>query len=263
MDDLSGNKPKKKGENSIVGLAVLVLLICIGFFVDAMIGIGAVLGAAAGYFALRTLKDNGANTKQNENKAVFLDTEVLQQNFSIPKNMPIPYAVLDIRGHILMYNEPFAKAFSDMEKADAVVEQLKKAGTGKTQLVEVDGRYYEAVLNQCDVVAENGAVGMVMNMTMLDVTGEKELEKKLDNSEIVIGMLFLDNYEEVVDTLPEDRQPLLSAVVDRKLTQFATDANGVMRKLEKDRYIFLLSKGDLEMLKEKSPRRSRLATTVR
>ena len=54
-----------------------------------------------------------------------------------------------------------------------------------------------------------------------------------------------------MDYLAEDRQPLLSAVVDRKLTQFATDANGVMKKLEKDRYIFLLSKGDLEALKEK------------
>ncbi|MBR5590003.1 MAG: DHH family phosphoesterase, partial [Anaerotignum sp.] len=158
---------------------------------------------------------------------------------------------LDIRGHILMYNEPFAEVFSDMEKADAVVEQLKKGGTGKTHLVEVDGKYYEAALNQCDVEAENGALGMVMNMTMLDVTKEKELEKKLDNSEIVIGMLFLDNYEEVLDTLPEDRQPLLSAVLDRKLTQFATDTNGVLRKLEKDRYIYILSKGDLEQLKEK------------
>ena len=249
MDDLSGNTKKKKGENSIVAIIAVVLIVCI--FIDVKIGVGAVIGAVAGYFTRKMLKDSSANAKQNENKAVFLDREVLQQNFSIPKNMPIPYAVLDIRGHILMYNEPFAKVFSDMEKADAVVEQLKKGGAGKTHLVEVDGKYYEAALNQCDVEAENGALGMVMNMTMLDVTKEKELEKKLDNSEIVIGMLFLDNYEEVLDTLPEDRQPLLSAVLDRKLTQFATDTNGVMRKLEKDRYIYILSKGDLELLKEK------------
>jgi len=249
MDDLSGNNKKKKGENGIVALAAVLLIVCI--FIDIKIGIGALIGAAAGYFTKKMLKDSNAQAKKDENKAVFLDREVLQQNFSIPKNMPLPYAVLDMRGHILMYNEPFADVFPEMEKADAVVEQLKKIGTGKNHLVEVDGKYYEAMLNQCDVVAENGALGMVMNMTMQDVTKEQELMKKLDNSETVIGMLFLDNYEEVVDTLPEDRQPLLSAVVDRKLTQFATDANGVMRKLEKDRYIFLFSKGDLEALKEK------------
>ena len=250
MDDLSGNKKKKKGEPTIVGVAAVVLLVCICFILDVQIGIGAIAGAAVGYFAWSMLGDSSAENKQ-ENERAFLDTEVLRQNFSIPKNMPVPYAVLDIRGHILMYNEPFAKVFSEVEKADAVVEHLKKNGTGKAHLVEVEGRFYEAMLNQCDVVAENGAVGMVMNMTMQDVTKEQELAKKLDNSETVIGMLFLDNFEEVVDTLPEDRQPLLSAVVDRKLTQFATDTNGVMRKLEKDRYIYLLSKGDLELLKEK------------
>ena len=235
MDDLSGNKKKKKGEFNIVSAAAVVILICICFILDVKIGIGAIVGALAGYFCWTMLGD-GSGQEKEEYKAAFLDTEVLQQNFSIPKNMPVPYAVLDMRGHILMYNEPFAKVFSEMEKADAVVEHLKKNGTGKKHLVEVDGRFYEAALNQCDVVAENGAVGMVLNMTMLDVTKEQELAKKLDNSETVVGMLFLDNYEEVVDTLPEDRQPLLSAVVDRKLTQFATDTNGVMRKLEKDRH---------------------------
>ena len=250
MDDLSGNKKKKKGEFNIVSAASVVILVCICFILDVKVGVGAIIGALAGYFCWTMLGDTSGQEKE-ESTAAFLDTEVLQQNFSIPKNMPVPYAVLDMRGHILMYNEPFAKVFSEMEKADAVVEHLKKNGTGKTHLVEVDGRFYEAMLNQCDVVAENGAVGMVLNMTMLDVTKEQELAKKLDNSETVVGMLFLDNFEEVVDTLPEDRQPLLSAVVDRKLTQFATDTNGVMRKLEKDRYIYLVSKGDLEVLKEK------------
>lgn len=250
MDDLSGNKKKKKGEFNIVSAASVVILVCICFILDVKVGVGAIIGALAGYFCWTMLGDTSGQEKA-ESTAAFLDTEVLQQNFSIPQNMPVPYAVLDMRGHILMYNEPFAKVFSEMEKADAVVEHLKKNGTGKTHLVEVDGRFYEAMLNQCDVVAENGAVGMVLNMTMLDVTKEQELAKKLDNSETVVGMLFLDNFEEVVDTLPEDRQPLLSAVVDRKLTQFATDTNGVMRKLEKDRYIYLVSKGDLEVLKEK------------
>ncbi len=250
MDNQNGKNKKKKGEGGIVSTAALVLVVCICFILDVKLGIGAALGGAAGYFAWSMLRDSSSDSNTEKGRA-FLDTEVLRENFSIPKNMPVPYAVLDIRGHILMYNEVFAKAFPDMEQASAVVEQLKKGGTGKPQLVQAGGRYYEAILNQCDVVAENGAVGMVMNMTMLDVTKEQELAKKLDSSETVIGMLFLDNYEEVLDTLPEDRQPLLSAVVDRKLTQFATDANGVMRKLEKDRYIFLLSKGGLEALKEK------------
>ena len=204
MDDLSGNKKKKKGEPGIVGAAAIVILVCICFILDVKIGIGAIVGAAAGYFCWTMLGDSSGQEKDREPKAAFLDTAVLQQNFSIPKNMPIPYAVLDIRGHILMYNEPFAKVFPEIEKADAVVEHLKKNGTGKAHLVEVDGRFYEAALNQCDVVAENGAVGMVLTMTMLDVTAEKELENVKIEDEVSDVICENCGYEYEGDTLPKD-----------------------------------------------------------
>lgn len=252
MDDMSENrKNKKKGESNLVGAAAVVLIICVCFLIDTKLGIGAIAGAVAGFFAWSLLGDGGSQKEEEGGRVAFLDTAVLQKNFPIPQNMPIPYAVLDIRGHILMYNEIFAKEFPSMDLVTPVVEQLKRAGTDKHVIVEVEGKHYDAMLNQCEVVEENGAVGYVLNMTLVDISRQYALEEKLDSSETVIGMLFLDNYEEVADSLAEDRQPLLSAIVDRKLTQFATDANGVMRKLEKDRYIFLLSKGNLEALKEK------------
>ena len=68
--------------------------------------IGALIGAAAGFFAWSLLKDNGTRKEENaDDRVAFLDTTVLQHNFPLPQNMPIPYAVLDIRGHILMYKE--------------------------------------------------------------------------------------------------------------------------------------------------------------
>lgn len=252
MDDQCEKRSNgKKGKGSIAGAAAVVLCICICFIFDIKLGIGAIVGAAAGFFAWSLLGDDDAAEETEEGRATFLDTAVLQRNFSIPQNLPIPYAVLDIRGHILMVNEIFGTEFPDEKAVLPVIEQLKKAGVGRHITAEVGEKCYDAMLNQCRVMEENGAVGAVLNLTMVDITGQRELERRLSSSETVIGMLFLDNYEDVVDSLAEDRQPLLSAVVDRKLTKFAADANGVMRKLEKDRYIFLVSKGDLEVLKEK------------
>lgn len=243
---------RRKGESNPVGVVAVILLLCICFLVDAGMGFGALLGAAAGFFAWSLLKEGGPHKEDAlAGRVAFLDTAVLRQNFSIPQNMPIPYAVLDIRGHILMYNEKFAKDFPEMERVAPVVEQLKKAGIGVHAEVEVQGKHYDAVLNQCEVLEENGAIGYVLNLTLVDISAQYALEERLEQKETVIGMLFLDNYEDVMESLPEDRQPLLSAIIDRKLTQFAADVNGVMRKLQKDRYIFLLSKGDLETLKEK------------
>ena len=95
MDDLSGNKKKKKGEVSMVGAAAVVLAVCICFIVDVKVGIGAILGAAVGFFCWRLLGDNSGQEKKGETTAAFLDTEVLRQNFSIPKNNQLISATPD------------------------------------------------------------------------------------------------------------------------------------------------------------------------
>lgn len=245
------NEEKEKGIKNPLGGTAVILGICICFILDVKIGIGAAIGAAAGYLAWSVLKDTETQ-KEDGMAASFVDTAVLKRNFSIPKNLPIPYAVLDVRGRLLMYNEKFTEVFPELKKAEPILEQLrKKSGLGETTTVEVDGKYYDAAMEHCEVLEENGAVGMVLTLTMVDVTKRCLLEKELHENETVIGLMFLDNYEDVADSLAEDKLPILSALVDRKLNQFAVDSNAVLRKLEKDRYLLLLSRADLERVKEK------------
>ena len=246
----SKEQQEMNGRNFIGGIAVLVC-ICVCFILDVKVGIGAAIGAAVGYFAWSMLKETEMVLEEGV-AASFIDTAVLKENFSIPKNLPLPYAVLDVRGRLLMYNEKFMEVFPELKKAEPVLEQLrKKSGQGEVVTVEVDGKYYDAAIDHCEVVEQNGAVGMVLTLTLMDVTERCQLEKQLNDNETVIGLMFLDNYEDVADSLAEDKLPILSALVDRKLNQFATDSNAVIRKLEKDRYLLLLSKGDLEAVKEK------------
>lgn len=234
------------------GIAVVVIIVCVCFMIDAWLGVGAFFGSAAVFAVLTILHESAGAAEQSGAEYSFLDTAVLRENFTIPQNLPIPYAVLDIRGRLLMNNEKFAEVFAQPEQARPIIEQLmKKSGQGEVVLVEHNGRQFDAALDHCDVEEENGAVGVVLTLTLVDVSERCALAQKLDRSETVVGMLLLDNYEEVVDSISEDRLPILSAMVDRKLTQLAVDTEGMIKKLEKDRYIFLLSKGNLEKLKER------------
>ena len=58
MDDLSGNKKKKTGEFNIVSAAAVVILVCICFILDVKIGVGAIIGALAGFFCWTMLGDS-------------------------------------------------------------------------------------------------------------------------------------------------------------------------------------------------------------
>lgn len=240
----------KMRESGLVRVAVSVIAVCVCFIFDIRLGAGAIIGALAGLFGGSS--DGAVREDSAQESGAFVDTDVLRENFSIPKNLPIPYAVLDVRGHLLMSNEKFAELFPDREKMKPVLEKIiKKKGKEEKIRLDIAGRFYEAGLEHCNVTEENGAVGAVLTLTLVDITEQRALEQRMDDSETVIGMIFLDNYEEVADGLDEDRLPILSAMVDRKLNMVAVEMDGVLKKLEKDRYIFLLSKGNLEKMKER------------
>ncbi len=74
--------------------------------------------------------------------------------------------------------------------------------------------------------------------------------KRLDKYKTMVSLIFIDNYEEVLDTMEEFRHPLILAIVDRKIKKMAKELGGIVRKFEKDKYIFILSQDKLEELKE-------------
>ena len=74
--------------------------------------------------------------------------------------------------------------------------------------------------------------------------------KILDKYKSTVGLIFIDSYDEVLDSLEEFRHPLILAIVDRKIKKMAKDLGGVVKKFEKDKYILILSQDKLEELKE-------------
>ena len=72
MDDLSGNKKKKKGEFNIISAASVVILVCICFILDVKVGIGAIIGALAGYFCWTMLGETAGQEKWKVNRHFWI-----------------------------------------------------------------------------------------------------------------------------------------------------------------------------------------------
>ena len=70
MDDMSENakseqyQEKTGRESNPIGVAAVILLLCICFLIDARVGFGALIGAAAGFFAWSLLKAHGRKKMQ-------------------------------------------------------------------------------------------------------------------------------------------------------------------------------------------------------
>ncbi len=66
----------------------------------------------------------------------------------------------------------------------------------------------------------------------------------------VISYIYVDNYEEILQSIEEVRRPLLVALIDRNLNAMAKDVSGILSKIEKDKYIFIFQKKYVRKLAE-------------
>ena len=67
---------------------------------------------------------------------------------------------------------------------------------------------------------------------------------------MIAGLIYIDNYDEVMESVEEVRQSLLVALIDRKINKYIGDVDGIVKKLEKDKFFIVLRKDAYKKLKE-------------
>lgn len=74
------------------------------------------------------------------------------------------------------------------------------------------------------------------------------IRRKLEDCKLIVGLLYIDNYEEALDNVDEVRSSLLLALIDRKVNKYMQAMDAIVKKLEKDKYVFMFKKKYLEQL---------------
>ena len=173
-------------------------------------------------------------------------------NLKLPSQFSLPYAVIDTQKKLLFYNTMFEQIFGEkaLKTNQKVFRKLFPHYDVKEQkqTISFKERTFDIYTSFCET--KNNTVDTAL-LCFVETTQYQNLEATLQEQKTVVSLLFLDNYEEVIETLDESRLPILTALIDRKLNNFASSVEGIVKKFEKDRYIFVFSQKQLEILKEK------------
>lgn len=173
-------------------------------------------------------------------------------NLKLPSQFSLPYAVIDTQKKLLFYNTMFEQIFGEkaLKTNQKVFRKLFPHYDVKEQkqTISFKERTFDIYTSFCET--KNNTVDTAL-LCFIETTQYQNLEATLQEQKTVVSLLFLDNYEEVIETLDESRLPILTALIDRKLNNFASSVEGIVKKFEKDRYIFVFSQKQLEILKEK------------
>ena len=84
----------------------------------------------------------------------------------------------------------------------------------------------------------------------IDETKDVELEKKYKDSKLCVGIIMIDNYDEIMQRVSDEDRPGLIAQIERNLYDWATEFEGLIIKSERDTFIIILEQKYIEKLEE-------------
>ena len=187
------------------------------------------------------------------------------------KEMAVPFAVLNVEGHLLWGNDEFLSVAVNKKAArrnianifpEITLDKLPEAAQGDVVLrVTREDQTYRAVLRQIDAALVDDFSDdleldqfiddqSIIVMFLYDETEMVKLEETIAAEKLTVGLLYIDNYEETVASIDEVRQSLLMALIDRKINKYMQGIDAISKKLEKDKFLFVFKQEHLQALKE-------------
>ena len=188
----------------------------------------------------------------------------------ILEELALPYAIMDMNGRMIWSNKVFAELtgkdqfykknissiFPDVTADKLPVSEKKEMSEVCTQFGEKVYRISMQRVSLGEVVARSELFEKtdrkvsLIAMYLYDDTELKEYIKKNEDDKLVVALAYLDNYEEALESVEDVRRSLLIALIDRKITKYFSNFDGLVKKLEKDKYFLIMRQSSLEALKE-------------
>ena len=174
-----------------------------------------------------------------------------------------PYALFSAHLRLEWYNEAFRKVVKYENCKGKTLEELQIPwGAEKpdwdplSKMITLGDRYYKAVMTQIRL-RDQGSYQLdlknyteVYSLSLQDVTKEVLLEQENLDQQTVVSYIYIDNYDQTVSNMEENRRPLLEAMISRRLSDFSSAVDGILTKMENDRFIMVFPHKNLEKLFE-------------
>ena len=182
---------------------------------------------------------------------------IIEREDSVAHNsihmLPLPVAVLSIDGLIMWYNDLFVNmigeddlynlAITDKMKDIKWGEVLKSTGEIDMKIVYND-RKYRMTGRIIKNVSEDSSFSVLIYF--VDITDYEQLKTKYENEKVVTGLIVVDNYDEIFSKMDDSQSQQTSAMINKSIVQWVDEGFGVLKRLERDRYLVLFENQYLE-----------------
>ena len=191
------------------------------------------------------------------------------------KELAVPYAIALEDGRILWKNDAFAELMDNPRKEKSLHRMIPELHPGvfpkeDMEHVELEVNYhdrdYQVELRRVSLQGFSQKEELLqipeeeeffVSVSMQDVTELNAYIRENEDQRMIAGLIYIDNYdevmesvEEVMESVEEVRQSLLVALIDRKINKYIGDVDGIVKKMEKDKYFVVIRKSSYRKIAE-------------
>ena len=237
----------------------MVLFCCAAAVVSPLLALAeaAVIVALYAYFTK-------ANQKRRQGILQYIDSltgSVDTASKSTLINSPLPIMVFrPDTGEVIWSNENFLQLAGvrehlfEMKVEDAVpefpVQWLLEGKQECPDRVRMNSRHFRVYGSLVRAKGRGGEQNLVATTYWVDTTDADELRERYVSTRPVLAVLMVDNYEDLMKACADTARSAVLAQIDEKLNIWASCADGLMLKTERDHYLFIFEERHYEHFAE-------------
>lgn len=246
-------------------LTIVLILMDIAMYAQD-IQMGAEFSGFIVLYVIIVLISNRRNRPLLINELVNFATQYGTVQKQLLNDFEIPYALLDYNSRFLWMNEKFTEitgkdknyhksvttVFPSLTKD--ILQKSEAVGSINVMLDDRNYRismkriYFDSVTKDSAIVAINDTDEYLTAIYLFDETELNRYIRENEEQKLVAGLIYIDNYEEALDSIEDVKRSLLIALVDRKVNKYFTEIDALVRKIEKDKYFVVFKYKYLEQL---------------
>lgn len=179
--------------------------------------------------------------------------------------LSISYCLLDNKGNILWMNASMQASINrknDLNKNISTIipelsanvfrnfedfKEIRVAFNDRDYRVEMKRISADIITQGVNILAKDYNSSLVA-MYMFDETDINQYIQKIRDERFVVGLVYIDNYEDALESVDDVRRSLFVGLVDKRVNKYFSAGAAIIRKLEKDKYLVVFRYKFLEKL---------------
>ena len=231
-------------------IAILLIIICL--YNPVFIIPGTII------YILLIIYAYWTNNKRQEE----LTEHIKNLTFSLDKvakvalvNSPFPLIIAETNGNLIFRNTKFNQEFANVDINNYltdIINNIKaeiKNNNKKEKIydeIKIDKNTYKLYGDYMPLRDE-----YVITIYFVDDTKLVELENLFDNKDMYIGLIMIDNYEEIIQRIADDEKTQLIAKIEKNLYNWASEFKGLILKAERDTFVCIFEKQYIKEIEER------------